>query len=119
MRYALLVGSFALIGAMGCASTQLRTDESASAIRAAEEVGAEDVPLAALHLQLAKESMHRASALAKNGDADRARSLLTRAEADAELAVVLSHEDAERQAAMKAIEQVRQLRIANPEGSLK
>jgi len=119
MRRVLLVGSLLLlVAALGCAATPLRTDDSSSAIRAAEEVGAQDVPRAALHLQLAKESLEKATKLQAQGDEAQARSLLTRAEADAELAVVLSHEEAEKQEAAKAVERVRQLRLANPERSL-
>ena len=118
MRRVILVGGLFLVAtAVGCASAPLRTDESTSAIRAAEEVGASEVPRAALHLQLAKESLEKATRLSEDGDEDEAKSLLTRAEADAELAVVLSREDAEKAEAMKAIERVHQLRLSNPERS--
>jgi hypothetical protein len=96
----------------GCAST-LRTEKSTSGIRAAEEVGAENVPRAALHLQLAKEELKRARALATGGQMDQATSLLLRAEADAELAVALSREDAERTEAVAAVERVRLLKQDN------
>ena len=118
MRRLILVGGlFWIATAVGCAGAPLRTDESTSAIRAAEEVGASEVPRAALHLQLAKESLEKATKLSENGDKDEARSLLMRAEADAELAVVLSREEAEKQEATKAIERVKQLRLSNPERS--
>jgi predicted alpha/beta superfamily hydrolase len=117
MRHVLVFGSLLMIAAAGCASTPLKTDNSSAAIRAAEEVGAKDVPRAALHLQLAKESLDRATKLYAQGDKDEARSLLTRAEADGELAVVLSREDAEKQEAVKAVERVHQLELANPERS--
>ena len=116
MRRILLFGSLLLaVAAVGCAGAQLRTDESSAAIRGAEEVGAQDVPRAALHLQLAKEALVRATKLSEQGEPDRAKSLLTRAEADAELAVLLSREDAQKREALKAIERVRQLRLGNPE----
>jgi len=119
MRRVFLVGSLVLVvAAAGCAGVALRTEGSSAAIRAAEEVGAKDVPQAALHLQLAKESLEKATKLSKQGEEAQAKSLLTRAEADAELAVVLSREDSERQAAMEAVEQVRQLRLANPDRSI-
>jgi len=95
--------------AAGCASVPLRTEASTSGIRAAEEVGAAKVPQASLHLQLAKEELERAKGLAKNGDKEEATSLLRRAEADAELAVALSREDAEKSEALTAVERVRQL----------
>ena len=106
------VGS--LVVALSCAATpSLRTEASTSGIRAAEEVGATEVPRAALHLQLAKEELEHAKQLAARGEGDRASSLLLRAEADAELAVALSREDSEKSEAQAAVERVRQLRQDN------
>jgi len=97
--------------AAGCASAPpLRTEASTSGIRAAEEVGAPKVPGAALHLQLAREELEHANGLAASGHRDQASSLLLRAQADAELAVVLSREDAEKSEARAAVERARQLR---------
>lgn len=99
---------------LGCASNPpLRTEGSTSGIRAAEEVGASNVPRAALHLQLAKEELQLARSLATNGDKDQAESMLLRAEADAELAVALSREDAEKAEGQAAVERVRELRREN------
>ena len=100
--------------AAGCASSPpLSTDKSTSGIRAAEEVGAPKVPRAALHLQLAKEELGHAEGLAKEGEKEKADSMLLRAEADAQLAVALSREDAEKSEARVAMERVRQLRQDN------
>lgn len=112
-----LVAVAAALGALvaACASAPLRTDASTSGIRAAEEVGAAEVPQASLHLQLAKEELAQAKKLQKNGDEEEAASMLTRAEADAELAVALSREDAEKLEAIAAVERVRQLRLDNNE----
>ncbi len=101
------------IGA-GCARTALRTEASTSGIRAAEEVGAESVPQASLHLQLAKEELELARGLETKGEKEKAESMLLRAEADAELAVALSRGDAERLEAEGAMVRVRQLRQNNP-----
>jgi hypothetical protein len=98
----------------GCSSAPLRTEGSTSGIRAAEEAGASKVPRASLHLQLAREELKLARELSAKGDKKEAASMLMRAEADAELAVVLSREDAEKAEAMAAIERVRQLRQENP-----
>ena len=57
--------------------------------------------------------MERARVLAAQGDKEQAASLLTRAEADAELAITLSHEESEKIESAKAIERVRQLRDDN------
>ncbi|HEX7534916.1 MAG TPA: hypothetical protein VF343_06630 [Syntrophales bacterium] len=99
----------------GCASAPpLRTEASTSGIRAAEEAGAVNVPQASLHLQLAKEELELAKGLSAKGEKARAASMLLRAEADAELAVALSHGDAEKSEARAAVERVHQLRQDNP-----
>lgn len=97
----------------GCANAPLRTEGSTSGIRAAEESGAAKVPQASLHLQLAREELESAKSLAADGKKEKADSMLMRAEADAELAVALSHKDAERTEAMAAVERARQLRKDN------
>jgi len=101
--------------AAGCASAPLQTERSTSGIRAAEEAGAANVPQASLHLQLAKEELERAKGLAAKGEKEKAASMLSRAEADAELAVTLSRGDVEKSEAMAAMERVRQLRRENPD----
>jgi regulator of protease activity HflC (stomatin/prohibitin superfamily) len=99
----------------GCASAPpLRTEASTSGIRAAEEAGAVNVPQASLHLQLAKEELELAKGLSAKGEKARAASMLLRAEADAELAVALSHGDTEKSEARAAVERVHQLRQDNP-----
>ena len=111
MVFAVAVVATAIVA--GCANAPLRTEASTSGIRAAEEVGAAKVPQASLHLQLAKEELELAKGLAAKGEKEQAASMLLRAEADAELAVVLSHGDAEKSEAMAAVERVRQLRKDN------
>jgi hypothetical protein len=115
MRHLLIVGSLLIVAiAAGCASSPpLRTESSTSAIRAAEAVGAADVPSAALHLQLAKEELDRARGMAGRGAKGEAASQLLRAEADADLAVVLSQEQTEKTEAAQAMERVRQLQNDN------
>lgn len=100
----------------GCASGPSFKESSAdskSAIRAAEEVGADKLPSAALYLQRAKEELAQAEMLAAKGQKEQAASLLTRAEADAELAITLSKEQGEKAEAAKAMARVRQLRDEN------
>lgn len=97
----------------GCSSTPLRTERSTSGIHTAEEAGAANVPQASLYLQLAKEELELAKGLAAKGEDEKAASMLKRAESDAELAVVLSHEDSEKAEAMAAVERARQLRQDN------
>jgi hypothetical protein len=100
----------------GCASgpTFHQSSEAAtSAIRAAEEVKSPESPRAALHLQLAKEELAGAKTLAEQGEKNQAVSLLSRAVADAELSVALSHEQTEQAEAAGAMAKVRQLEMDN------
>ena len=97
----------------GCANAPLRTEASTAGIRTAEEAGAAKVPKASLHLQLAREEQEIAKGLAAKGEKEQALSMLSRAESDAELAVVLSHEEAEKSEALAAVERARQLRKDN------
>lgn len=107
------VAVVAVVIAAGCASYPLRTEGSTSGIRAAEEVGAAAVPQASLHLQLAKEELASAKELASKDEKEKADLMLLRAEADAELAIALSHEDAEKLEAQDAVNRVRKLRQDN------
>lgn len=99
----------------GCGSSPVVVNQEAStsAIRAAEEVGAANVPSASLYLQLAKEELENAKVLAAKGDKEQAESMLLRAQADAELAVALSRGDAAKKEATQALERVRKLRQDN------
>jgi hypothetical protein len=115
MNIAMAVGSvlFAAVIA-GCGgSAAVNKEASTSAIRAAEEAGASNVPSASLYLQLAKEELENARGLADKGDKEQAESMLLRAQADGELAVALSRGDADKKEAAQAIERVRQLRQDN------
>jgi len=115
MNMAMLAGSVLFIALVaGCGSNEAVNNEaSTSAIRAAEEVGASEVPSASLYLQLAKEELVKAKELAANGEKEQAESMLMRAEADGELAVALSRGDADKTEATQAIERVHQLRQEN------
>jgi hypothetical protein len=115
LNMAMVAGSL-LFAAMiaGCSSgPAINKEPSTSAIRAAEEVGASNVPSASLYLHLAKEELENAKGLAGRGDKEEAASMLLCAQADAELAVALSRGDADRNEATQAIERVRQLRQDN------
>jgi hypothetical protein len=93
VKTALAIGA-TLIG-MGCASAPAPTEQLASAeasVRAAHELGADSVPRAQLHLKLAQEQVTQARKLAQDGEQERATLVLTRARADAELALALTRE---------------------------
>lgn len=98
---------------VGCASAPLRSEASTSRIRAAEELGANKLPTASLHLQLAKEELQRARELSKHDEKEKAASMLTRAEADAALAVMLAREGTEKSESQQAADRVRQLKQSN------
>lgn len=103
----------------GCGSSpEINKEDSTSAIRAAEESGASNVPTASLYLQLAKEELEFAKKLAANDEKEKAESMLLRAQADGELAVALSRSDSDKKESIQAVERVRLLRQDNqlPQG---
>jgi regulator of protease activity HflC (stomatin/prohibitin superfamily) len=106
---------FIAFGIAGCGSSEeiVNKEASTSAIRAAQEVGATEVPSASLYLQLAKEGLAKAETLAKEGEKEEAESMLRRAQADAELAIILSRGDADKTEANQALERVKKLRLTN------
>jgi hypothetical protein len=96
---------------LGCATVRLppeQLERSEAGIRSAAELGAEKVPAAKLHLQLARDQTEAAKKLAADGDS-RALTLLARAEADAELSLVLAREAAVHEEAAKADAQLKAL----------
>ncbi len=109
----------ALMGMMAGCSAAIPTEKlqsSAAAIRAAEEVGANRVPQAQLHLQLAKEQSEQAKKMIdKDGDREQAGLILARAEADANLALALARSSQEQQQAQVAMDKVRGLKTQNGE----
>ena len=97
---------------LGCGGAQLnqaRVAEVQSSVKAAEAVGANDQPKAALHLQLAKDEMAEAQRLAKDGDDENAELVLDRARADAELAMQLARTEQEQEKARQAWLKIREL----------
>ena len=106
-----------VLSLLGCASAPVPAERLASAeasIRGATEIGAEGVPQAALHLKLARDQVAQAKGLAQSGDNDRAVGVLSRAEADAELALALARESAARLEANAVLAQIQNLRQRSP-----
>ena len=101
--------------AFGCGGSAVTVNNEAptAAIRAAEEVGAANVPEATLYLQLAKEGLQQGMAFAASGNKEEAESKLNRAQADAELAIALSHKASDKKDAEEALEKVKKLRSEN------
>ncbi len=99
--------------AMACGGAQLnqaRVSEVQASVSAAEAVGANDQPKAALHLQLAKDEMAEARRLAEKGDEENAALVLERARADAELAMQLARTEQEQEKARQAWQKIQDLK---------
>ena len=101
----------------GCASSPPPTVELAraqSAVRVADELGAEDSPQAALHVQMARDYLAVAHRRMDDDDNGEAALALRRAEADAELAISLVREAVERAKAEEIVQKVQILRREIP-----
>jgi hypothetical protein len=110
------VGAIFCSAMVGCGAPvpTERLQTSAAAIRAAEEVGADRVPEAQLHLQLAKEQCDRAKKMIDTGgDRDEAKLVLARAESDANLALALARTSQEQHQAQVAADRVQSLKSQN------
>ena len=103
-----------LVGAsLGCVATKQPSSShiasSEAAIRSARELGAERIPDASVHLELAQRQLDRALRYIDDGDANNARWMLLRADADAHLALALTREAHSREAAEERAARVRDL----------
>lgn len=109
MRQAMI---WALLGAsaVGCAAREQVSAErfisSQASIYAAEDQGAIDVPRADRHLRLAREEVREAKRLSAQGDSERARLMLLRAQVDAELALSIAREEQAERRALEALREV-------------
>lgn len=87
------VGLFTLLSA--CAGAPEPTEhlaQSMAAVSSAKTAGAEQVPQAALHLQLAEDQIEQARKLIKDDENERADAMTIRAFNDAELSQALTRE---------------------------
>lgn len=107
--YGLLALSFAATACGGAQLNQTKVAEVQSSVRAAEAVGANDQPRAALHLQLARDEMAEARRRADDGDEDNAALLLERARIDAELAMQLAKTEHEQEKARQAWQKIQEM----------
>jgi Domain of unknown function (DUF4398) len=80
-----------------------------AAISAADAIGAEQEPRAALHLKMARDQMVEAQSLAQKGKKDEASLALERARTDAELALMVKREADARSGATRANQEVQTL----------
>jgi len=112
----LVTGTILVLAAyagVGCGASApvpaTQVSETQAAIRAAEEVGAPNVPKAALHLKMAKDQLQTAQAQIADDENELAHMTLDRARVDAELAVALARETALRAKAAEALEKIKKL----------
>lgn len=111
-RFGLALAAFTAVAQLGCGSAtlpQARVVETQAEIKAAETVGANEHPKAALHLKLAKEGLAAADELAHDGDEEEANLALQRAKVDAQLAVALAQEQEATQKARTAQQRIVEL----------
>jgi hypothetical protein len=105
------------VGVVGCGSSvapNAKVASSEAAIRAAQETGSGKVPEAALHLKLAEEQLQAAKVLIRDNDNKRAEYVLMRAQADAELAIALSHVAVSNAQAGTAVDEARAVHNGTP-----
>lgn len=88
--------------------------DTQSSISAAAAVGAEQNPQAALHLKMARDQLSQAQGMINNGKNDEARLVLDRANADAEVALMITREAQAEANTRKAQAEVQSLK---PTGS--
>jgi hypothetical protein len=96
-----------------CASTPAPREKAAAsqtAVHAAEEVGARDVPQAGQYLDLAQKELDQGNALMRAGKNHEAASSFAMSQADAEVALALARESRTREAALQAKTRAQALR---------
>jgi hypothetical protein len=113
-RMRLLIGLLFAVAIGACGSAAIPASgtltDTQAAIRGAEEVGARNVPKAALHLKMAQDQLKTAEALLADGEEKEAAVVLARAESDAELAITLAKEANIRVQANEALKKTEQLK---------
>ncbi len=116
MKTSIIKMTAPLLFALGCASVPPPTDQMAevqAAHRSANELGGQQNPKAQLHLKLAEQQIQLAKNAMEDDDNEKATSLLTRAKADAELAVALTREEDAKKAATNAVDKMDTQRSTN------
>ena len=87
-----LVPILAFAAACGSSLPPAKAADTQASISAAAAVGAEQNPQGALHLKLARDQLQEAQRLIDAGKNDEARLVLDRADADAQLALMITRE---------------------------
>jgi hypothetical protein len=103
MRFAnIALFTMLVAGCGGSALPPAKVADTQSSISAAAAVGADQHPQAALHLKMARDQLKQAQALINDDKGDEARLVLERADADAEVALMLTREAEANAQAKKA-----------------
>ena len=105
-----IIGALAFL-AVGCASIRIPEESLAreeAAVKSAQELGADNVPQAKLHIKYASDETGDAKKMASNGD-DRALVMIARAQSDADLALSLAREAQVHSEAKRAQEELKNL----------
>lgn len=110
VSWASLTATLLLAGCGGAAIPQEQLSTAQATQKGAEVAGAAEDPKASLHLKLATEQIEKAKALIADGQNEEAASVIDRAQADAELAIVLAKAAQAKKAAAEAGEQVEELK---------
>jgi hypothetical protein len=90
-----LLSAVAALTGLGCANVPIPNEElaqSESALRSAQEIGAAQIPQAALELKLSQDELVKAREFIKDDHNEDARQTLLRSRADAELALALTRQ---------------------------
>ncbi len=117
MRRTLIIALPLAMLAGACANKNLSPKtlaDTEAAMQSAQEIGAGSQPEASLHLRYAQDQLATAKRLLDDGDEKRARRMLDRAHADAELALALARTERDRAAAKTAWAEVDELRSKTP-----
>jgi Domain of unknown function (DUF4398) len=115
MNHIMMLGI--VLAAAGCASYPAPTERIASsmaAVRGAQELGAAQVPQAALAMKLAQEEVAKAKVMMDGGDNESADFMAQRATNDAELAIALTRENTSRLRAGQAAQKAQTAANPNP-----
>lgn len=94
--------TLAVVACGGSALPPAKVADTQSSISAAAAVGADQNPQAALHLKMARDQLKQAQSLLDDGKDEAARLVLERADADAEVALMITREAQANENARKA-----------------
>ena len=87
--------------------------DAQASVSAANAVGADQHPRAALHLKMARDQLKQAQGMVENGQEDEARLVLERSQADAELALMITRQEIASRNTLKAEADVKDIGTKN------